>query len=138
MKRKNPDKITSLRDHINAWRKCERKRNKIRFHQTAFAENIGHELYELLKPIIPDIDWSVGDYDECGYEVHLESRAIEADRENPKREFCLQTLIENYFPELCFIIETESEFRLTAREADRVIEALEKLRRREYLEGGDK
>jgi hypothetical protein len=127
------NKTTTLKDYISAWRKCERKRNKIGFHQTAFAENIGHELYELLKPIIPDIDWSVGDYDECGYEVHLESRAIEADRENPEREYCLQTLIEHYFPELCFIVETESELRLTAKEADRVIAALEKLRRKEYL-----
>ena len=127
------NKTTTLKDYISAWRKCERKRNKIGFHQTAFAENIGHELYELLKPIIPDIDWSVGDYDECGHEVHLQSRAIEADRENPERQFCLQTLIAHYFRELCFIVETEPELRLTAREADRVIKALEKLRQKEYL-----
>jgi hypothetical protein len=127
------NKTTTLRDHISAWRKCQDTKAEMDIHQAFFAGKIGHEITGLLKPIIPDIVWCVGNIT-----VHLSSIVIEADRYNPKRQYSLQWFIEYYFPELCFIVETSPDLKLTAKEADRVIEALEKLRRREYLEGGDK
>jgi len=125
---KKPEKKQkSLKDHIKSWKKLEKKRMDIRSNQNREACIIGQALEDLFRPIIPDIYWGIGDWDECGLEVHLNSRLIETDYDNPERKYNLQTLIEHYFPPLCFVVETDQMLNLTAKEADKVIKALGKL-----------
>lgn len=121
------DKSESLKYHILAWEELEKKRKNIESKQNEEARCIATTLENILRPIIPDIGWQVGRIDECGLEVNLVSLAIETDYDNPNREYNLQALIENYFPPLCFIVETGAMLNLTAEEADKVIEALGKL-----------
>lgn len=95
---------------------------------TELGEEIGQSICDALKPIIPDLDYSVG-WTEAGVDtICFWSKSHQKIRS--KFDKSLEYLIEKVFPELEGYIETPFGVILSAKEAEEAFKLLTKLRDR--------
>ena len=96
----------------------------------SYAEDIAEELVKALKPIIPDIKYSIG-WEEGGIDeicFYSKTRNIVAKSESEGLTVSLRELIEEAIPELQGHVDTPFGVYLTKEEAEQAKSILSKLR----------